>query len=362
MAKLKKRGRFWHAWIGGRLVSTKCTDKEAARLRAAQFERESVDPHYKASHETTVGVACSEFMADLRIRVNQKQRSESTYEFYDYKCAHLVRLLGDQTPLIHIEANTVDGYRKQRHLEGAHPSTISKEIVTLSQVLKLAKRAGKYTHDLAAVLPHGLGDQYEPRERFLLPAELSLLLQFLNRQHAAAVLFVVCTSARHGELGRARVEDVNLDAGLVTLRGTKTKRARRVVPIVEPLLSLLQRAMQFAEPLSDGRLFGEWGNMWRDLQAACVRAGVPQVTPNDLRRTTASWLYGSGVDLSHLALILGHVDTRMLERVYARISPEALGGLIAQRMVNVDKLTVHVPKQLPEKAEQIPSNKPKKTG
>src|SRR5215813_3753697 len=45
-----------------------------------------------------------------------------------------------------------------------------------------------------------------------------------------------------------------------------------------------------------GAVVGRWHNVRRDLTIACQRAGIRPVSPNDLRRTFASWLKQRGVD------------------------------------------------------------------
>ena len=62
--------------------------------------------------------------------------------------------------------------------------------------------------------------------------------------------------------------------------------------------------------------------MRRDLAEACTRAGIERCGPNDLRRTFASWEVEAGVPLFPIAQAMGHKNTRMLERVYGRQTPE----------------------------------------
>src|SRR2546428_8813334 len=50
----------------------------------------------------------------------------------------------------------------------------------------------------------------------------------------------------------------------------------------------------------------------------------PACTPNDLRRTYPTWLRADGVPNELSAPTMGHKDTRMLDRVYARLPPELL--------------------------------------
>ncbi len=50
-------------------------------------------------------------------------------------------------------------------------------------------------------------------------------------------------------------------------------------------------------------------NVGRDLPRACERAGVPRCTPNDLRRTFASWLVQAGESLLVVSRLLGHGST-----------------------------------------------------
>ena len=72
-------------------------------------------------------------------------------------------------------------------------------------------------------------------------------------------------------------------------------------------------------------LFRNTGDAFRwALRYAARRAGLEHVTPNDLRRTYAHLLRQAGASLANIAPTMGHADTRMLERVYGKLSPEEL--------------------------------------
>lgn len=87
------------------------------------------------------------------------------------------------------------------------------------------------------------------------------------------------------------VKDVDLQS-LLTLRGTKTPNAWRYLPLRDhEKLSALLKAVIEALPEGETQLFDRWTNVRRDLIAACKRAGIETVTPNDLRRTFGTWCY-----------------------------------------------------------------------
>jgi hypothetical protein len=118
--------------------------------------------------------------------------------------------------------------------------------------------------------------------------------------------------------------------GLVWLRGTKTAGAPRHVPLVTPeQRSLVAHALALAD-VSSGLLFAPWGSVRRDLRAACQRAGIEPCSPNDLRRTLAHWLRAAGAPADLVAPVLGHVDTRMVQRVYGRLSAGELAGALTR--------------------------------
>jgi hypothetical protein len=116
---------------------------------------------------------------------------------------------------------------------------------------------------------------------------------------------------------------------MVALRGTKTKLAAGTVPVPPPMRPGLAWALQRARP--EGPLFGAWGNVRRDLAVACAKVGIAPVTPNDLRRTFATWLRIAGVTPDLIGASLRHTTSRMAELVYGRIGPADLERLIAAR-------------------------------
>jgi hypothetical protein len=102
--------------------------------------------------------------------------------------------------------------------------------------------------------------------------------------------------------------------------------------VVSPLQrSLVAYALEHAAGKGDG-LFQPWGNVRRDLASACERAKIPRASPNDLRRTFANWYVAAGVPLFPVAQAMGHKDTRMLERVYGRQSPEQLATAFSRAL------------------------------
>ena len=110
-----------------------------------------------------------------------------------------------------------------------------------------------------------------------------------------------------------------------------------------------------------GPMFRPWGNIRRDLHDACRRAANafeaeasvaramgrtdeadhmarcaahlrPGLSPNDLRRTHATWLRAGGVDLGLVARQLRHADTRMVSRVYARLDARTAGRTLSDAL------------------------------
>ena len=58
----------------------------------------------------------------------------------------------------------------------------------------------------------------------------------------------------------------------------------------------------------------------------------PRLTPNDLRRTSATWLRQGGVTPDVIGEFLGHVDGRMAAKVCGVMTPQALGNLMRRQL------------------------------
>jgi integrase len=366
--RLFKVGNIWYADLnvgGGRVKrSTRCTDKKAAEIVARQWERDLADPDHATTSQATLGDALKLLVDDRKEQAKAGRKSSSTVSFYEGKVGHWGRVLetdssGRRTPfpLAKLEARDVDSYISTRREEGVTESTIHKELTTLRAALRLAKRAGIWKGDVAEVLPVGFAPQYKPRERALTPVEARILLDELTPDRAARVAFIIATSANWNESELARRLDVADDKSQVVIRGTKRAWRHRIVPIVASWQrELLDFALAHAKGPGDP-MFNCWENVRRDLDAACLRIETrlnpsfdhgpnrlskrlravpsnpfPSVSPNDLRRTCATWLRAQGVPPHLIAPVMGHKDSRMVERVYGRLPIDDLAKRIAQEL------------------------------
>ena len=69
--------------------------------------------------------------------------------------------------------------------------------------------------------------------------------------------------------------------------------------------------------------------MKKGIASAAERAGLEGVTPHVLRHTAAVWMAEAKTPMTEIAQYLGHSDSRITERVYARFSPDYLAGAAA---------------------------------
>jgi integrase len=179
-----------------------------------------------------------------------------------------------------------------------------------------------------------------------------LLLCAEGLRYRNALVLVAATGLRRGEALALRWTDVDLDLGLLAIRGTlgriggrliitepKTDRSRRTVPIGPPLVAMLRthRADQEAERViaanqwqDHGLVFAsEFGtpvdprNILRTIHIAADKAGMSGIGVHTLRHSAAvAWLE-SGVHIKAVADLLGHSSIAITGDIYGHTSDGA---------------------------------------
>lgn len=285
-------------------------------------------------------------------------KAAGTIEMYQQKGRRILHTLGD--PWIHeIDRDMLTGYIAKRlnkeDLEHgkASPHTVQKELITIRRALREAFERGVLR--AMPVLPR-FSAKYKPRETWLTPEEFELLAANIGRprkqeskysaarrekrkakhrpkyEHATTEERVLWASiaalagACASEVESLDWKDVLLEEGRMKLRGKKRETRERWVPIAPALAARLRAA----GPKASGPVVKRWTSVRHGLHSACKAAGLSKlVSPNDLRRTFASWLVQHDVPLLTVATLMGHSSTRMVEKVYGKLSKKNFAAAIA---------------------------------
>ncbi|MGG7566561.1 tyrosine-type recombinase/integrase [Rhodovulum sp. DZ06] len=169
----------------------------------------------------------------------------------------------------------------------------------------------------------------EPRDRTFSDRELGALGAALTRNGAneeaiLAIRLAALTGLRIGEIVGMRWEDLDLDAGLLTLPRTKT--GRRIHSLPAAAVELLRDARRIGAHVIAGRERDRPLNM-RTVRDAFVNAvetaGLRDARIHDLRRTVMTRAAASGASAHLLRDMVGHKTTAMADR-YIRNAGEPL--------------------------------------
>jgi integrase len=327
--RLVRRGsRFYVRWWAEgawQRVSTGETDKRRATIWLAQFVAGRGTP--APPEQPTVSMILDGYLADRKPVVRG-------YGALEVVAKALRRHLGDLQP-DHLTKERSRFYLKQRRAEGhmvgpatarrkkpIKDGTVIRELVTLRAALRWA-HSERWISDVPYIeTPR----QPPPRDRWLTREEADRLLASAQAEHVKTFLAIcLYTAARTSAVLELTWDQVNLESGLIDLGHAPGGKARAVVPIAANLLPILTEAREAATCAHVIEHAGKSvASVKTGTRAAARRANLPGVTPHVLRHTAATWMAMKGVPIEQIARLLGHGDSRITERVYAKHTPEYL--------------------------------------
>lgn len=210
-------------------------------------------------------------------------------------------------------------YVTSRIKSGARTATVAREIGVLKAAVRYSHPISPAQWDVPASSP--------PRERRLTRDEYLALLDACDVLHVRLfVVLALATGARKEALLELTWDRVDFDRRLINLRRDGLQgKGRAIVPMTPMALDALRQAQELAQTPNVIEYAGEpIKAVKRGFARACKRAGLVGVTPHVLRHTAATWMAEAGVPMSEIAQFLGHKDSRITERVYAKFSPSYL--------------------------------------
>jgi len=203
--------------------------------------------------------------------------------------------------------------------KGKKPGTVRRELDVL--------RAALHWHDKNTVAVVEKPPAPSPKDRYLTREEFELLLSHARTPHVKLfIILALSTAARASALLELTWERVDFERGLIVLaKGDETTKRRATVPMTGRARKALEEAFkgrtsEFVIEYAGAKV----GSIIKAFKRTAAFAGLKDTTPHVLRHTAAVWMAESGVPMSEISQFLGHTNTRVTERVYARYSPSYL--------------------------------------
>lgn len=230
----------------------------------------------------------------------------------------------DRLPIARVDVQAAIDYRQRR----AHcrAITVRNELAVIRAALNWAERnkvIGKAPFIQMPPLPAS-------QVGHITKAEFRKLLDSAVSPHIKLFMQVaVGTGARSNAILDLTWDRVNFGANLIVLNPIEriqTSKYRATVPMNDQLRALLLEAKegalsQFVIEHGSEKI----ASIKKGFGATAKRAGV-KVSPHMLRHSAAVWMAEGGIPMPQIARFLGHSDSRITERVYARFSPDFLKG------------------------------------
>lgn len=320
-------------WLDGSRVHERgFFTKEHAEAAVTELRTDAKNKKHGIASRKDSPLLIELFQKKLNTMASGPERARAKRVF---KC--FLALIPDRIKVIDLKTVHLSDYQQKRIADGVKHSTIKREMVPIVEALN---NADQYFSELESYKPPrkpklaisktrktltiGLKERqrlftylFEPQK------EGERAYQAASRRRTGLFLqFCLLTVSRPGEVAALRRSDVDLQGGLVKIKGTKTENKShsiRELPITETMRLILDERLGFA---TSDFLFTKGGKvtpkMYERLKEACSFAGIKYgknildgITFYTARHTATSELVRSGVDLRTAGKYTGHSDETM---------------------------------------------------
>lgn len=209
--------------------------------------------------------------------------------------------------------------REYRVMRNKSNGTILRELSTLRAALRWFDANTPAQFEMPQAAP--------PRHDYLKRDEVLKLLQGCAAPHIKLyIILSIATAARKTALLELKWNQIDFERGLIDLGSANGNKKRAIVPMNSSAEAALEEA--YKARLTDYVIEFN-GKRVKDIKKAfgrtVQRSGLEKhVNPHMLRHTSAVWMAENRVPMSEISQYLGHANTLITERVYARYSPEYL--------------------------------------
>jgi integrase len=314
-----------------------------AKLKAAQRDLDNgLD---LSAGKQTMGQFLDRWLEDV---AKSRVRPKTHHSYAQLVRLHLKPELG-HIPLTSLTPQHVQAMMTRKTAAGLSPRTVQYLRALLRCALKEAVKWSLVGRNVATLVdpPRSVRKPVQP-----LTAEQARHFLDTTRNDRLGPLFhvAITTGLRQGELFGLRWEDVNFDAGTLTVRHAlqridgepklvepKTALSRRTITLPVSAITAFreQRIRQLEERLLAGSAWHDWGlvfsssigtplepsNVTKRLHKLLETADLPRQRFHDLRHCAASLLLAGGVAPRTIMGILGHSQISLTMNTYAHLSP-----------------------------------------
>lgn len=238
--------------------------------------------------------------------------------------ADFIRREGRKGDWRFVEAEDVTEWLRELDDEGLSAKSAARKLTALRVLSKRLVAVGRRSDDFCEVIAR-------PKVARKLPDSLSVeevtkILELpvghspQGLRNRAMLELAYGSGLRASELCTLDIQSVNLEEGLVRVRGKGSKE--RIVPVGDEAIHALKNYLSeagrplLAKPKTGSALFiSQWGKaisrkmLWVILQKEVQRAGIRRkIHPHQLRHAFATHLLANGADLRSIQEMLGHAD------------------------------------------------------
>ena len=233
-----------------------------------------------------------------------------------------------QLQAIQIDEAECARYIAARRKLGRKDGTILTELNRISSTLHHAQK-----HQLIDRIPvMKFPPRPDPKEHNLTKAEVQSLIDNAFMPHIKVfIALAVTTGARLSAILQLTWDRIDFDKGLITLRVKgQVGKGRAIVPMNDTARTVLTEAKLKA----NSNAVVSWAggpirSVKTGLRLCASKAGLTGIGAHIFRHSAAVWMAEADISMSVIAQYLGHSNTAVTERVYARYSPGYLRGAAA---------------------------------